>query len=118
MLIANGDGTYTGGPLDVICVLVDVTTGRFHAAYFEERPMPGPIPGVTDDRPVRLMSKMHHTEGADTWAGALDHAHAMTETITLPTENVMLDEAWPWDGEQATVRILPNWRAHAQDTAQ
>lgn len=34
MLLPNGDGTYTGGEQDIICILNDVNTGKYHAAFF------------------------------------------------------------------------------------
>jgi len=43
MLLENGNGTFTGGQADVLCMLKNVNNGRFYAAFFEENPMPGEI---------------------------------------------------------------------------
>ena len=112
MIIDNGDGTYTAGPLDVWCVLRDMTTGRFHAAFFEEKPMPGPVPEVKDVTVVRLKSKLHHTEGAPDLAGALDHLDEMVAKIQVPEENVWR-EPREWDGQQGIVWLERNWKPHA-----
>lgn len=111
MLIENGDGTYTGGPLDVLVILYDVNTKRFHAAFFEERLFPGPTPSVEETRSVRLVSKMHHTGGSETLHGAQRHFDELTAKILLPDSNVVRDRAFPWGGEQGVVWLLGNWRA-------
>lgn len=109
MLIKNGDGTLIGGPLDVACILHDETTGLYHAAFFEEKPMPGPRPEVKDTKIVRLMSKMHHTTGAEDLDGANKHLDELMEKIKLPDENIQRDPV-PWDGTPAVVRVVRNWR--------
>lgn len=109
MLLSNNDGTYTAGPLDVLCILHDTTTGRYHAAFFEEAPFPGPRPEVFEGRAVRLKSKMHHTTGAASLAGAQAHLDDMAKMIAVPPENLWL-EPKPWDGEIGIVWMVPNWR--------
>lgn len=109
MLISNGDGTYTGGPLDVLCILHDETTGRYHAAFFEHKPMPGPRREVKDIEIVRLKSKGHHDEGAEDLDGANKHLDEFATVIKVSDENVQR-EPIPWDGIIGIVRIVPNWR--------
>ena len=110
MLIKNGD-SYIGGPLDAIVVLHDVTKNTFHAAFFEEAPMPGPVGEVEAVPIVRLKSKMHRTEGAATLAEALEHLDSLTNKIELPESNVARDKAIPWNGELGIIFIVRNWRA-------
>ena len=110
MLVSNGDGTYLGGPLDVICVLQDETTGLFHACFMEEHPMPGPVVPANEVTVVRLKSKMHHTTGAWTFEEGVEQARELAASIHLADENLMLDAPWEWDGAPALVRIIPNWR--------
>src|SRR3990170_2995396 len=109
MLINNGDGTHTGGALDVLLILHDVTKNRYHAAFFTEAPMPGPIKDVEDVRAVRLQSRMHHTVGSDTLEGAIKHLNELATKILLPPENVWR-EPHEWDGELGVVLIVGNWR--------
>jgi hypothetical protein len=108
MLLDNGDKTFTAGSLDVICILKDVTTGRFHVAFFEEHPMPGPVTSVKDTKFVRLMSKYHHTEGADTIEGAKEQLKEMRAKFLIRDENVS-EEPIDWNGELGIVWISPNW---------
>lgn len=108
MLLRHDDDTFTGGPLDVLCILKDINTGRFHAAFFEEKPMPGPVKPVHETEVVRLKSTMHHTEGSDTLEGALVHLNELSVQIQLPEENVWKDPI-DWDGQPA-VWLKPNWR--------
>lgn len=108
MLINNGDGTHTGGPLDILCILHDVERDRFHAAFAEEMPMPGSVPAVGDMPLVRLKSKMHHTAGAPALEEALVHLDDLAGKIHVPPENVWRDPR-PWDGEPF-VTIVANWR--------
>lgn len=109
MMIQDGDKVIVG-PLDIVCVLHDVKTGRFHAAFFEEAPMPGPVGDIADLTVVRLKSKIHHTEGAPTLEEALTQ---MDETLlakmTIADENVVR-KAINWDGDLGVVLIVPNWR--------
>jgi len=114
MLINNGDGTYTGGPLDIWCILHNVEAGTYHAAFFEEDPMPGPIePDFRKVKPVRLRSKMHHTTGADSLEGAQAHLDEMVAKVQVPEQNVWRDEPMPWDGEIGITFIADNWRVAA-----
>lgn len=109
MMIQNENGTFTGGPLDVLCILNDVTTGRYHAAFFEEKPFPGPVESVKNTDLVRLKSKMHHTEGSDTIEGALEHLVDLSEKLIVPSDNIWKDPI-EWDGELDMVLLVPNWR--------
>jgi len=115
MLLDNGDGTFTGGPLDVLCILHGRTTGRFHVAFFEEKPFPGPAPPVGGTGPVRLKSKAHHTQGNASLAEALGELHEMSTKIQLPEENVWAETAMPWEGEVGIVWVVPDWRTVGQE---
>ena len=109
MLIKQEDGTYFAGPLDVVCILHNVKTGIFHPAFFEESPLPGPVPTVEDTTVVRLKSKMHHTEGYRTIEEAkVGLATELRSKIKVPDSNVSEDPV-PWDGELGIVWIYPNW---------
>lgn len=109
MLIEKGDGTFVGGPLDVVCLLHDQTTGKYHAAFFEEKPFPGPIKPPEKTNPVRLMSKMHHTEGSDDLKVALGHLQELSVKIEVPPENLWIDP-YPWNGKQGVVWVIENWK--------
>lgn len=104
MLIQNSDGTMTAGPKDIICILNDQSSGKYHAAFFEEAPLPG---NPTDIGFVRLKSKMHHTQGSDTLEGAKEHVKGMLEKIIVDDANVWSD-VQPWDGSQGLVWTIPD----------
>jgi hypothetical protein len=108
MMIANGDGTYTSGPLDALMILQHESTLRFHVAFFEEHTFPGPIQPVSEVPFVRLISKMHHTEGAATMDEALVQRAEMLEKLQVPAAN-LFDDPVAWDGHLGVVLILPNW---------
>lgn len=112
MMIGNGDGTFTGGPLDVLLVLHDTKTGRFHPAFLEEKPMPGPVPEVADTHVVRLTSRMHHTEGFPTLEEGLKGLKELAEKIHLPPENTW-EKPREWDGEYPITMLVDNWRKKA-----
>ena len=109
MLFRNDDGTYTGGPLDVLCILHDVVRGTYHPAFFEEAPFPGPHQDVQNMKIVRLKSRMHHTTGSSDLPGALVQLDEMITKIEVPSENIWR-EPRPWDGSQGIVWVEPNWR--------
>ena len=108
MLIANGDDTFTSGPLDALIILKHEATHRYHVAFFEERPMPGPIAPVDEVKVVRLTSNMHHTEGALTLAEALDQRAELLQKLLVPSTN-LFDEIVSWDGHLGLVLFYPNW---------
>lgn len=109
MLLNNGDGTYTAGPLDAVVILHHNETGRYHVSLFEEHKDLGPIPMVGETRVVRLISRMHHTEGAETLEGAKVQRQEMLSKLTLPAENVF-EEVADWDGTLGVVLWKEYWR--------
>jgi hypothetical protein len=108
MLIERRDNTFDTGVKDVICILKNINTGRYHAAFFEESPMPsqGNTP-LNELEFIRLKSKMHHTVGADTIDEALKHVVEMRTKIHVRDENVCL-EPKEWNGEIGVVWIMQN----------
>lgn len=108
-MLDNGNGTFTAGPLDMLCILHDVNTNRYHAAFFEENPLPGKVESVQATNIVRVQSKMHHTEGSDTLEGALEHLKELSQKIILPKENIKNDPI-DWDGNLGVVILMENWR--------
>lgn len=109
MMMDNGNGTFTAGGLDVLCILHDVNTDRYHAAFFEEKPFPGEVKSIEETDIVRLQSKMHHTSGSDTLDGALEHLKELSEKIIVPEENIK-KEPIDWDGELGITFVWNNWR--------
>lgn len=108
MLMPNGNGTFMAGPFDVLCILHRFG-GRFHAAFFEENPMPGPYPDRLEDvKVVRLRSRMHHTEGAETIEVALMQLGELTKKISVPPTNIWLKPIM-WDGGESIVFLRDNW---------
>lgn len=105
MMIQNGDGTITGGSFDVITILHDVNTGRYHVAFFEEHLFPGGLDAEINQNVVRLKSKMHHTSGAESLEGALEHLEDMKTKILLPEQNIW-KEPREWDGEIGIVYLV------------
>lgn len=113
LMLIMGEGSATGGPLDFICILRDVRTGRFHPCFVEEKPMPGPTLSVEDTKFVRAKSKMHHTGGFDTFEEAQAYVRDdFSKKLIVPDGNVALNHAINWDSQNiAFVIILPNWIA-------
>jgi len=109
VLIQNDDGTYTGGPLDVLCLLHNVEARTYHAAFFEESPFPGPIPNVDVTKVVRLKCNMHNTEGSPNLKIAMGHLHELSAKIEVPPENIWMEPRL-WNGSVGLVWVEPNWR--------
>jgi hypothetical protein len=109
MLIANGDGTFIGGPLDARMILYREETKTYHASFFEELPMPGPVLEVENVESVRLRCKMHHTQGSTTLEGAIEHLNEIAQKIELPDENRFLTPIL-WDGTHSMMFFTDNWR--------
>jgi hypothetical protein len=109
MLLQRNDNTFDGGSLDVICILRNINKNTYHAAFFEEHPMPAEIPSIEDTKIVRLKSKFHHTEGSATLERAIKHLYEISERIHILQDNIWL-EPQDWDGELGIVWIVPNWK--------
>lgn len=102
---------FTAGPLDVVLVLKDVNTGRFHMAFFVKSPMPGPFAPYGELTIVRLKSKMHHTEGAETFEEALGHMDKfLAQNVLVDPLNIYREAAIEWDGQLGIICIVNNWR--------
>lgn len=108
MLIANSDGTFTAGPLDVLLILMDTARGTYHAAFLEESMFPGAILDVADTKLVRLKSKMHHTQGSTTFEGARVHLDELAKKIEVRDGNLCRDHVSPWNGSPFSA-VVPNW---------
>lgn len=108
MIIERADGTLQCGPLDVVCILHDVKSGRYHAAFFEEKPLPGPVEAVEETEVVRLKSKMHHTTGTAELASARVHLRDLVTKLNVPQKNIWEDPI-DWDGELGLVWVVQNW---------
>lgn len=108
MLIAKENGRgYTAGPLDILCIL-KLPAGTFHCAFFEESPLPGPVLNVSETTIVRLKSKMHHTQGAETFEEAQAHLKDLSQYIEVPEANIIEDVAVEVE-DAVNVWILDNW---------
>lgn len=110
MLIPKSGGGFTGGVLDFICILQS-SAGRFHPAFVEEKPMPGPVTNADEMDFVRAKSKMHHTTGFATMQEAVEDVRTeMRSKIDLPDANVAIDRPVAWDEQQMIfTMMLPNW---------
>lgn len=88
-MIQNKDGTLTMSPYDLIGILKDTSTGRFHACLWLDSP---PSSASLEDISVRLKSKFHHTIGAETLEEAQEHVAMMHQRFPVRDHNVWKDE--------------------------
>ena len=111
MFMQNGD-SLVAGPLDVVCIRKHSKTDRFHAFFYEEKPLPGPTKSSEETNPVRLKSKMHHTQGFDTFDEAKAEIDEMREKkkLKIDDENVWTESALDWNGDVEQVAVK-NWRS-------
>ncbi len=107
MLIEKGDGTFTGGEGDVICIL-ELPEGTFHTAFFEEHPMPGQVKPIAEEDFLRLKSRMHRTEGSKTLGEEQLKLDEMRIKIEIPDNNAIRDKAIKVD-DPLNVWVVPNW---------
>lgn len=108
MLLETAPGRYQAGEADVI--LIAQLGARFHVVFLEEHPLPGPIGPIATQAFIRLKSKMHHTAGEDTLAGAQARLDEMRETITIADANVSRERAL-FVGDCVMVFSVANWVA-------
>jgi hypothetical protein len=76
------------GPFDIIGILKDTSTGRFHACHWQDRP----LPGNPDLSFRRLKSLRHHATGAATFEEALADVAKLRAVISIDDANVWLRE--------------------------
>lgn len=84
----------------LLIILRDVSTERFHAAYFTEAPFPGP----DTDPVIRFRSRGHHTVGADDMEGALKHLDELKEKI--PDAIVIRDLVQDFEAASPACHVL------------
>lgn len=107
MLLIEGN-KMIAGPLDIICILYNVATKRYHVAFLEEKPLPGKVLSVDETPLVRLKSRMHHTEGTETLEEALEEINGLTDKIKINTQNIW-NKPLDWHGEIPIVLMKENW---------
>lgn len=103
------------GPWDVVAIVQDHGTGRYHSIFMEDRPMPGGNQGKDGKvKFIRLKSKMHHTGGFETLPEAQKSIDDMLEKGSLAIDPLNLMGLIVIDGwtasDPAVVQLLPNWR--------
>lgn len=89
MLIPNPDGTVSVGPRDIVGVLRDSHTGRYHVCLWLESPLPGDALGEASHGFIRLKSRVHHTAGADTFEGMLEQLVEFRKKYIVADSNVL-----------------------------
>jgi hypothetical protein len=85
----------------VIAILFNAATKRWHPVVFVQAPLPGPD---RPDKPIRHLSRMHHTEGFGTRAEALDDLtnslRPRVESIATGRTRVATEVDLVWDGQR------------------
>lgn len=109
MLIQESKTTFIGGSLDVICILHNIESSTYHAAFFQEQSLTGPIKSVRETDVVRLRSKMHHTKGSTTLEEAIAEVDNLSVRIKLPEDNIWKNPI-EWNGKIPITMVVPNWR--------
>jgi hypothetical protein len=107
MMIDNGNGTFTAGEADIICIL-KLPTNTYHVAFFEEHPFAGQVKPIKEEPMLRLKSKMHHTKGSLTLEGAQVHLDDMRTKLIVLDSNVIRDRAIEVQ-DPVNVWVVPNW---------
>lgn len=116
MLIPNGDGTFTSGPLDIILIYHHVDAGTFHPAFYREHGMPGPRRPADQEDFVRLFSDKHHTTGFKSLEDAQEFIRTeMQRVFGVPDRNIVLDPPYPWTGGLGDVMVVKNWLKAGDD---
>jgi hypothetical protein len=110
------DSGWIAGLWDLLAIVRDTSTGRFHVYAFYEAPPPGPY--NPDLEFVRLKSKMHHTTGATTFEEALGHLAETRKKIQIADDNVWsrIDQVLERDCSEsfADVIVVPRWKPTSQ----
>jgi hypothetical protein len=107
-MIQNEKGGYTLGPYDLLGIMRDTSTGRFHAAVWLENPLPGDYEALSF---VRLKNKFHHTAGSETYEGAVEHVAELRKKFDIADSNVwtarpqVVDRDFARDGYAEVVMV-------------
>jgi hypothetical protein len=83
-------------------MLFNTKEKRWHPILFVESPLPGPS---SDDKPIRLKSKGHHTTGFATREEALAEIKKISADIQ-PDPIMDLEKDIPWDGEDIPAMVV------------
>lgn len=75
-MITRKGNLHIAGPYDVLGLLQDASTGRYHTCIWEERP----LPGHPELEVVHLKSLGHHEKGFTTREEALAHVAEIRKT--------------------------------------
>jgi len=96
----------------VIAIIRNTTKDTFHPIVLTENP----LPGLPEGKPVRLMSKMHHTAGFKSREEAIENIHGKLfpqvnqHFIGEPRLDLDAKLEWDGDGNPTTVFSFENGR--------
>jgi len=95
-----------------LCIVKDMSTGRFHVMYWREAPLPSqggePIEKLEF---LRFKSGGHHTEGAEDWQGAMEHLAEVREGFgdKIISDDYVCEVPIPQSAVGHDVWMLPNF---------
>lgn len=104
-MMQDDKGVLAWGPYDVLIVLRNKCTQRFHAAVLVEAEMITGTPKF-----VRLRSKFHYSVGAAKIDLARQQLAGLVDRFHPPANNIAT-EPFPWDGDWPFYVITGNWVA-------
>lgn len=123
MLLKSGTG-WLAGPFDVVSIIKNVRTGKFHVYFVCERSIPGQGGKNPSDMPgFALRSQLVDEQGTDTYEAAVEELTKLREKLSISDENVwskpeqVLERdcsegfvttlfALPWKGRPETPKLL------------
>lgn len=110
MIVVNREtGSRTGGPLDILCILHNVSERHFRIVFFDSGLWSKSDALMAEQLDViDVKMKFLHPERAKTLAQAREYLAEMREWVALPDRNVA-QEPIPWDGQFGTRWNLKNW---------
>jgi hypothetical protein len=118
------DGTFQADPYDLLGIVRNTSTGRFHVTIWLESPLPSQgLASEDSDGLIRLKSMCHHTKGAATFEEALEHLKEMRKRFLFEDvcvwntrERLVTKDFGPNGSDFASVLMLSNWRKGAPQT--
>jgi hypothetical protein len=117
------DGKVQADPYDLLGIVKNTATGRYHVTLWLEHPLPSV--GWADEKctgPIRLKSTMHHEAGFVTLEEAVGEIKRLRQNLIIDDVCVLdtPDSAFSKNFEEghASVIYMGNWRNEAKGLAQ
>ena len=101
--------SFQAGWYDCLYILKNQETDEYHGAFFQEDQPPNNCIDDSYTFNVRLLCRFI-TKGHKTKQEPLKAIETVQKALSIPDENVFIEEDIPWNGKHKLILVRPKWK--------